>query len=219
MPPVNLYTIKQEAELNEQMNSLVPIVVEQTGVGERSYDIYSRLLKDRIVFLDGEINDLSADLVVAQLLFLDGQDTEKDINLYINSPGGSVTAGFAIYDTIQYVKCGVQTICMGQAASMAALILTAGAPGKRLVLPSSRVLIHQPWGGVRGQARDIGIQAKEILRLKKMTIDYFAKHTGKDTETVARDMERDFFMSAEEAVAYGIVDSILLRRREDGKAS
>jgi ATP-dependent Clp protease protease subunit len=204
--------------MNEQMNSLVPIVVEQTGVGERSYDIYSRLLKDRIVFLDGEINDLSADLVVAELLFLDGQDTEKDINLYINSPGGSVTAGLAIYDTIQYVKCDVQTICLGQAASMAALILTAGAPGKRLVLPSSRVLIHQPWGGVQGQARDIGIQAKEILRLKKMTIDYFAKHTGKDTETVAHDMERDFFMAAEDAVAYGVVDNILTRRK-DGTAS
>ncbi|GHV88535.1 ATP-dependent Clp protease proteolytic subunit 1 [Spirochaetia bacterium] len=199
--------------MNEQMNTLVPIVVEQTGVGERSYDIYSRLLKDRIVFLDGEINDLSSDLVVAQLLFLDGQDSEKDINLYINSPGGSVTAGFAIYDTMQYVKCDVQTICLGQAASMAALILTAGAPGKRLVLPSSRVLIHQPWGGVQGQARDIGIQAKEILRLKKMTIDYFARHTGKDLETVSRDMERDYYMAADEAVTYGVADRILVREK------
>jgi len=162
------------------MNTLVPIVVEQTGAGERSYDIYSRLLKDRIVFIDGEINDLTADLVVAQLLFLDGQDTEKDINLYINSPGGSVTAGLAIYDTMQYVKSDVQTICLGQAASMAALIVAAGAPGKRMVLPSSRMLIHQPWGGASGQARDIGIQSKEIVRLKKMTIDYFAYHTGKD---------------------------------------
>jgi ATP-dependent Clp protease protease subunit len=197
--------------MNEQMNSLVPIVVEQTGVGERSYDIYSRLLKDRIVFLDGEINDLTADLVVAQLLFLDGQDTEKDINLYINSPGGSVTAGFAIYDTMQYVKCDVQTICMGQAASMGALILTAGAPGKRMVLPSARVLIHQPWGGVQGQARDIGIQAKEILRLKKMTIDYFSKHTGKDEDAIAADMERDLFMSASDAVSYGVADKILVR--------
>jgi ATP-dependent Clp protease protease subunit len=204
--------------MNEQMNSLVPIVVEQTGVGERSYDIYSRLLKDRIVFLDGEINDLTADLVVAQLLFLDGQDTEKDINLYVNSPGGSVTAGFAIYDTMQYIKCNVQTICLGQAASMAALILTAGTPGKRLVLPSSRVLIHQPWGGVQGQARDIGIQAKEILRLKKLTIDYFAKHTGKDAETVAQDMERDFYMAAEEAVTYGVADKILVRGK-NGTAS
>ncbi|MDR2792292.1 MAG: ATP-dependent Clp endopeptidase proteolytic subunit ClpP [Treponema sp.] len=202
----------------EQMNSLVPIVVEQTGMGERSYDIYSRLLKDRIVFLDGEITDLSADLVVAQLLFLDGQDTEKDINLYINSPGGSVTAGLAIYDTMQYVKSDVQTICMGQAASMAALILTAGAKGKRMALPSSRVLIHQPWGGVQGQALDIGIQSKEIIRLKKMTIDIFARHTGENIEKVASDMERDFYMSADDAVAYGIADSIL-RREKNGKAS
>jgi ATP-dependent Clp protease protease subunit len=200
------------------MNNLVPIVVEQTGMGERSYDIYSRLLKDRIVFLDGEINDLSADLVVAQLLFLDGQDTEKDINLYINSPGGSVTAGLAIYDTMQYVKCNIQTICLGQAASMAALILTAGTGGKRFVLPSSRVLIHQPWGGAQGQARDIGIQSKEIVRLKKLTIDYFAKHTGKDTAQIAADMERDFYMSSGDAVAYGIADSVL-KREKHGKAS
>ncbi|MDR0442182.1 MAG: ATP-dependent Clp protease proteolytic subunit [Treponema sp.] len=204
--------------MNEKMNNLVPIVVEQTGMGERSYDIYSRLLKDRIVFLDGEINDLSADLVVAQLLFLDGQDTEKDINLYINSPGGSVTAGFAIYDTIQHVKSEVQTICLGQAASMAALILTAGAAGKRMVLPSSRVLIHQPWGGAHGQARDIGIQSREIIRLKKMTISYFAKHTGKTTEQIAADMERDLYMSAEDAVAYGVADSILTREK-NGKTS
>ena len=199
--------------MTEQMNSLVPIVVEQTGAGERSYDIYSRLLKDRIVFINGEINDLNADLVVAQLLFLDGQDTEKDINLYINSPGGSVTAGLAIYDTMQYVKSDVQTICMGQAASMAALIVAAGAAGKRLVLPSSRMLIHQPWGGASGQARDIGIQSKEIIRLKKMTIDYFALHTGKDPEQIAADMERDFYMSAHDAVAYGVADRILTREK------
>ncbi|MDR3171855.1 MAG: ATP-dependent Clp protease proteolytic subunit [Treponema sp.] len=204
--------------MNENMNSLVPIVVEQTGMGERSYDIYSRLLKDRIVFVDGEINDLTADLVVAQLLFLDGQDTEKDINLYINSPGGSVTAGLAIYDTIQYVKCDVQTICLGQAASMGALILTAGTAGKRVVLPSSRVLIHQPWGGAQGQARDIGIQSKEIIRLKKLTIAYFAKHTGKDVDTIAFDMERDLYLSAEDAVAYGVADSILIRKKH-GTAS
>jgi len=197
--------------MNEKMNSLVPIVVEQTGAGERSYDIFSRLLKDRIIFLDGEINDLNADLVVAQLLFLDGQDIEKDINLYINSPGGSVTAGLAIYDTIQYVKSSVQTICLGQAASMAALILAAGTPGKRMVLPSSRVLIHQPWGGAQGQARDIGIQSKEIIRLKKMTIDYFAKHSGRSVEQIAGDMERDLYMSANEAVAYGVADKILTR--------
>jgi ATP-dependent Clp protease protease subunit len=197
--------------MQEKMNSLVPIVVEQTGMGERSYDIYSRLLKDRIVFLDGEINDITADLVVAQLLFLDGQDTEKDISLYINTPGGSVTAGLAIYDTMQYVKCDVQSICVGQAASMGALILTGGAAGKRMVLPSARVLIHQPWGGAQGQALDIGIQAKEILRLKRITIDYFSKHTGKSAEQIASDMERDFYMSAEDAVAYGVVDKILVR--------
>jgi ATP-dependent Clp protease protease subunit len=200
------------------MSNLVPIVVEQTGMGERSYDIFSRLLKDRIVFLDGEINDISADMVVAQLLFLDGQETEKDINLYINSPGGSVTAGLAIYDTIQHVKSNVQTICLGQAASMAALILTAGTAGKRMVLPSSRVLIHQPWGGAQGQARDIGIQSREIIRLKKMTIQYFAEHTGKTIEQVASDMERDLYMSAEDAVAYGVADSIL-KREKNGKAS
>ncbi|MDR2093914.1 MAG: ATP-dependent Clp protease proteolytic subunit [Treponema sp.] len=197
--------------MNEKMNNLVPIVVEQTGMGERSYDIYSRLLKDRIVFLDGEINDLAADLVVAQLLFLDGQDTEKDINLYINTPGGSVTAGLAIYDTIQWVHCDVQTICLGQAASMGALILTAGTYGKRMMLPSSRVLIHQPWGGAQGQASDIGIQSKEIIRLKKLTIDIFARQTGKSHDRIAIDMERDFYMSAEEAVAYGVADSILTR--------
>jgi ATP-dependent Clp protease protease subunit len=199
--------------MNEKMNSLVPYVVEQSGTGERSYDIYSRLLKDRIVFIDGEINDLTADLVVAQLLFLDGQDTEKDINLYINSPGGSVTAGLAVYDTMQYVKSDVQTICLGQAASMAALILTAGAPGKRMVLPSARVLIHQPWGGAQGQARDIGIQSREIIRLKKLTIEYFARHTGRDIEKVAADMERDFYMTAGDAVAYGVADSVLTREK------
>jgi len=204
--------------MNEQMNNLVPIVVEQTGIGERSYDIYSRLLKDRIIFLDGEINDITADLVVAQMLFLEGQDPEKDISLYINSPGGSVTAGLAIYDTMQYIKCGVQTICLGQAASMAALILAAGTAGKRFALPSSRILIHQPWGGAQGQAKDIGIQAKEISRLKKLTIEYFAKHTGKTEAQIAQDMERDFFMSAQDAVSYGVADKILTREKH-GTAS
>jgi ATP-dependent Clp protease protease subunit len=199
-----------------QMNTLVPYVVEQSGMGERSYDLFSRLLKDRIIFLDGEINDYSANLIVGQMLFLEGQDAEKDINLYINCPGGSVTAGLAVYDAMQYVKCGVQTICLGQAASMAALILTGGSKGKRMILPSARVLIHQPWGGVQGQAVDIGIQAREILRLKRMTIDYFAFHTGKDKETIAHDMERNFFMPAEDAVSYGIVDKIL-KRDSDGK--
>ncbi|MDC7125953.1 MAG: ATP-dependent Clp endopeptidase proteolytic subunit ClpP [Spirochaetales bacterium] len=201
--------------MNEKMNSLVPVVIEQTGVGERSYDIYSRLLKDRIIFIDGEINDLTADLVVAQLLFLESQDPERDISIYINSPGGSVTAGLAIYDTIQHIKSDVQTICMGQAASMGALLLTCGSAGKRLILPSARVMIHQPWGGVQGQATDIGIQAKEIVRLKKMTIDYFAFHTGKDAEEIASDLERDFFMSSQDAVNYGIVDRVL-KRGENG---
>ena len=204
--------------MDEKMSNLVPFVIEQSGMGERSYDIYSRLLKDRIVFVDGDINDLSADLVVAQLLFLDGQDTEKDINLYVNSPGGSITSGLAIYDTMQYVKCNIQTICLGQAASIAALLLAAGSPGKRFVLPSARVVIHQPWGGAQGQARDIGIQSKEILRLKKLTIEYFSKHTGHNAEKIAADMERDFFMSALDAVNYGIVDSILTREK-NGKTS
>ena len=201
--------------MDERMSNLVPIVVEQTGIGERSYDIFSRLLKDRIVFLDGEIHDVSADLVIAQLLFLESQDPEKDINLYINSPGGSVTSGLAIYDTMQYVKPDVVTICMGQAASMAAILLAGGARGKRYVLPSSRVLIHQPWGGVSGQATDIGIQAREIVRLKKMLIDYFAKHTGKTAEEVERDMERDRFMAADEAVEYGVVDEVFTRSGDE----
>lgn len=199
--------------MKEQMHSLVPIVVEQTGIGERSYDIFSRLLKDRIIFLDGEIYDATADLVVAQLLFLESLDPERDISLYINSPGGSVTAGLAIYDTIQYIKPNVQTICMGQAASMGALMLTCGAPGKRMALPSSRILIHQPWGGAQGQAVDIGIQAKEIVRLKKLLIEYFAKHTGKSEETISRDLERDYFLSAEEAVKYGLIDKVLTREK------
>ncbi|MEM5948753.1 ATP-dependent Clp endopeptidase proteolytic subunit ClpP [Spirochaetia bacterium 38H-sp] len=197
--------------MTTKMSNLVPIVIEQTGMGERSYDIYSRLLKDRIIFIDGEINDITADLVVAQLLFLESQDPEKDISVYINTPGGSVTAGLAIYDTMQYVKPDVQTICLGQAASMGALLLTAGAPGKRLALPSSRILIHQPWGGVQGQAADIAIQAREIVRLKKLIISYMAKHTGKKEKDIANDLERDYFMSPEEAKKYGIIDDILIR--------
>lgn len=196
-----------------KMHNLVPVVIEQTGIGERSYDIYSRLLKDRIVFVDGEINDLTADLVVAQLLFLASQDAEKDIDLYINSPGGSVTAGLAIYDTMQIVQPDVKTICVGQASSMAALLLAGGSQGKRMALPSSRVLIHQPWGGVQGQASDISLQAREIIRMKRMTIEYFAKHTRKSIDQISQDMERDFFMSAQEAVNYGLVDSILERRK------
>jgi len=204
--------------MNEQMNSLVPIVVEQTGMGERSYDIYSRLLKDRIVFLDGEINDLTADLVVAQLLFLDGQSTEKDINLYINTSGGVITAALAIYDTMQHVKSDVQTICLGQAASIGALLLSAGTRGKRMMLPSSRVVMHQPRGGAQGQAMDIGIQSKEIVRLKKLIISYFVEHTGRTYDQIAKDMERDFYMSAQDAVAYGVADSIL-RRDKNAKTS
>lgn len=197
----------------EKMHNLVPVVIEQTGIGERSYDIYSRLLKDRIVFVDGEISDLTADLVVAQLLFLASQDAEKDIDVYINSPGGSVTAGLAIYDTMQIVQPDVKTICVGQASSMGALLLAGGAAGKRMALPSSRILIHQPWGGVQGQASDISIQAREIIRMKRMTVEYFAHHTGKSIDRVAQDMERDFFMSAQEAVEYGLVDLILERRK------
>jgi len=204
--------------MNEQMNNLVPYVIEQTGNGERSYDIFSRLLKDRIVFIDGEISDATADLAVAQLLFLDSQNPEKDINIYINSPGGSVTAGLAIYDTMQQIRSDIQTFCLGQAASMAAILLAGGTAGKRNALPSSRVLMHQPWGGVQGQAVDIGIQAREIVRLKKLTIEYFAFHTGKAEDIIARDMERDFFMSAQEATAYGIVDQVMTRRKH-GKAA
>jgi ATP-dependent Clp protease protease subunit len=198
--------------MTEQGSNLVPIVIEQTGRGERSYDIYSRLLKDRIVFVDGEIVDVTADLVVAQLLFLESQDPEKDIHLYINSPGGTVSAGLAIYDTIQYIRPDVQTICLGQASSMGALLLTCG---KRFVLPSSRILIHQPWGGVSGQAADIGIQAREIIRIKRLIIEYFAKHTGKSEEVIAQDLERDYYMSAQEAVEYKLVDKILERARNE----
>ncbi len=197
--------------MTEKDNTLVPIVIEKTGNGERSYDIYSRLLKDRIVFLDGEINDLTADLVVAQLLFLESQDPERDISLYINSPGGIVTAGLAIYDTIKYIKPDVQTICIGQAASMAAVILAGGAKGKRFALPSGRVMMHQPWGGAEGQAKDINIQAKEILRLKKMLTEYIAKDTGRSVESVAVDLERDNFMSAPEAKEYGVIDKVMNR--------
>lgn len=196
------------------MSTLVPYVIEQTGNGERSYDIFSRLLKDRIIFVDGEINDMSADLVVAQLLFLEAQNPDKDISLYINSPGGSVTAGLAIYDTMQHIRPDVQTICLGQCASMGAVLLAGGAKNKRYALPSSRVMIHQPWGGVQGQAVDINIQAKEIVRLKKLTIKYFAENTGKTEKQVAADMERDFFMSAEEALSYGIIDTVMNRRKD-----
>lgn len=199
--------------MNEQMNTLVPYVVERTGNGERTYDLFSRLLKDRIIFVDGEINDKTADLVVAQLLFLESENPDKDISIYINSPGGVVTAGLAIYDTMQYVKCDVQTICMGQAASMGAILLAGGTKGKRYALPSSRVMIHQPWGGVKGQESDIAIQAKEIIRLKQLIIKYFSEKTEKSEDQVALDMDRDFYMPAEEALNYGIIDHIMQGRK------
>lgn len=195
---------------------LIPTVIDTTGIGERAYDIYSRLLKERIIFLGGEINDESANLVVAQLLFLEAEDSKKDISLYINSPGGSVTAGLAIYDTMKYISPDVNTICMGQAASMAALILAGGTKGKRMILPSARVMIHQPWGGVEGQSSDIAIHAKEILRLKKLSIDFLANDTGKTCEEIAKDIERDFFMTGQQALDYGIVDS-LINSHERGK--
>lgn len=199
--------------MNEKMNTLVPYVVERSGNGERSYDIFSRLLKDRIIFVDGEINDTTADLVVAQILFLESENPDKDISIYINSPGGSVTAGLAIYDTMQYVKCPVQTICLGQAASMGAFLLAGGSKGKRYALPSSRVMIHQPWGGVEGQESDISVQAREIQRLKELTIQHFSEHTGKSADVVAADMERDFYMTAQDALNYGIVDHVMDRRK------
>lgn len=200
--------------MNEQMNTLVPYVIERSGNGERSYDIFSRLLKDRIVFVDGEINDITADLVVAQILYLESENPEKDISMYINSPGGSVTAGFAIYDTMQYVRCHIQTICLGQAASMGAFLLAGGSSGKRYALPSSRVMIHQPWGGVEGQESDVAIQAKEILRLKKLAIEYLSLHTKQSPDKIAADTERDFFMSAQDALSYGIVDHVMAGRKE-----
>jgi ATP-dependent Clp protease, protease subunit len=188
---------------------LIPIVVEQTGRGERSYDIYSRLLKERIVFIGSEITDDLANLVVAQLLFLQSEDATKDVSVYINSPGGSVTAGLAIYDTMQFLKCDVVTYCIGQAASMGAVLLTAGTKGKRHALPGARIMMHQPWGGTQGTASDIHIQAQEILRLKDYLNGLLAKHTGKPVKEIAKDTDRDFFMSAEEAVAYGLVDDVL----------
>lgn len=195
----------------EPYSSLVPVVIEHSGVGERSFDIFSRLLRDRIIILGEEVTPASANVVVAQLLFLESEDPTKDISLYINSPGGSVTAGLAIYDTIQYIKSDVQTICLGQAASMGALLLASGTAGKRYILPSARVMIHQPWGGVNGQVSDISIHARELLRIKKLSIEYFALHTGKSYETIASDIERDFFFTAEEAVSYGLADHIMNR--------
>ena len=192
--------------------SLVPYVIEQTSRGERSYDIYSRLLKDRIIFLGEEVTDVSASLVVSQLLFLESEDPGKDISLYINSPGGSVTAGMAIYDTMQYIKCDVSTICMGMAASMGAFLLAGGAKGKRMALPNAEIMIHQPSGGAQGQATDIKIVADHILKTKKKLNEILAVNTGQPLEVIAADTERDNYMSAEEAVAYGLIDSIVTKR-------
>ena len=192
---------------------LIPMVVEQTSRGERSYDIYSRLLQDRIVLLGGEVTDETANLIVAQLLFLQSQDAKRTISMYINSPGGSVTAGLAIYDTMQFISCPVATYCIGQAASMGAVLLTAGAKGKRFALPNARIMIHQPWGGAEGKASDIEITAREILRLKERLNHILADHSGKAYEDVVRDTDRDYFMSAEEAAAYGLIDDVVTHKK------
>ncbi len=195
-----------------QANMLVPIVVEQTGRGERAYDIYSRLLQDRIIFIGTAITDEVSNLIIAQLLFLQAQDATKEISVYINSPGGSVTAGLAIYDTMQFITCDVATYCVGQAASMGAVLLAAGRKGKRYSLPNARIMIHQPWGGAEGKATDISIAAKEILRLKDRLNEILAFHTGKSADVLANDTERDYFMSADEAKTYGLVDEVLVKR-------
>ena len=193
-------------------SSLVPYVVEQTGHGERSYDIFSRLLKDRIIFLSDEVNDATASLVVAQLLFLDSEDPDKDINLYINSPGGSVTAGLAIYDTMQYIKCDIETICIGMAASMGSFLLAGGTKGKRLALPNSEIMIHQPSGGAQGQATEIQIAAEHILKTRERLNRILAENTGQPLEVISRETDRDNFMSAEEAKAFGLIDEVITRR-------
>jgi ATP-dependent Clp protease, protease subunit len=193
---------------------MVPMVIEQSGRGERAYDIYSRLLKERVVFLVGPVNEITANLIVAQLLFLESENPDKDISFYINSPGGSVTAGMAIYDTMQFIKPDVSTLCIGQAASMGALLLTAGAKGKRFCLPNSRVMIHQPMGGFQGQASDIEIHAREILYLKDVLNKIMAKHSGQEVEKLVKDTDRDNFLSAEESVAYGLVDKVLVAREK-----
>ncbi|MEO8007000.1 MAG: ATP-dependent Clp endopeptidase proteolytic subunit ClpP [Betaproteobacteria bacterium] len=198
---------------------LVPMVIEQSGRGERAYDIYSRLLKERVVFLVGPVTEMTANLIVAQLLFLESENPEKDISFYINSPGGSVSAGLAVYDTMQFIKPDVSTLCIGQAASMGAFLLAAGAKGKRFALPNSRVMIHQPMGGFQGQASDIEIHAREILYLRGRLNDLMAKHTGQKAEAIERDTDRDNFLSAEESVKYGLVDKVLLSRSETAAAA
>jgi len=205
---------KDNGAWDPQALGLIPMVIEQSGRGERAYDIYSRLLKERVVFLVGPVNEVSANLIVAQLLFLESESPDKDIYFYINSPGGSVSAGLAIYDTMRFIKPDVSTLCIGQAASMGAFLLGAGAKGKRFVLPNSRVMIHQPMGGFQGQASDIEIHAKEILYLRARLNKLMAEHTGQDIASIEKDTDRDNFMSAEEAVNYGIVDKVLVSRRE-----
>lgn len=195
--------------MKEHASMLVPMVVEQTGRGERSYDIYSRLLKERIIFLGTAVDDAVANLIIAQLLFLQSEDPEKDIHFYINSPGGVVTAGLAIYDTMQFLKCDINTYCIGQAASMGAVLLTAGAQGKRFALPNARIMIHQPLGGAQGQASDIHIQAREILRMKDRLSEIMAHHTGQKVNKISKDSDRDYFMSAEEAAEYGLIDEVI----------
>jgi ATP-dependent Clp protease protease subunit len=201
----------------EVYNQLVPIVVETTGRGERAYDIYSRLLKERIVFIGTPIDDTISSLIIAQLLFLESEDPDKDIHLYINSPGGSVTSGLAIYDTMQYIRPEVSTICIGMAASMAAVLLAGGAKGKRSALPNARVMIHQPWGGVQGTASDIRIQAEEILKTKKRINEILSSHSGKAVEVVEKDTDRDYYMSSQEAADYGLIDNILIKRTGEVK--
>ncbi|MBC7195020.1 MAG: ATP-dependent Clp endopeptidase proteolytic subunit ClpP [Caldisericia bacterium] len=197
----------------KEINQVIPWVIEKTPYGERSYDIFSRLLKDRIIFLGTEINDQVANAIIAELLFLEAEDPERDINLYINSPGGEVTAGLAIYDTMQFIKAPVSTICVGQAASMAAVLLAAGAKNKRYALPNTRILIHQPWGGVQGQAKDIEIVAKEIIRIKNKINEILSKHTGQPLEKIEKDTDRDYYMTSYEAKDYGIVDEVLENRK------
>ncbi len=199
--------------MNERMQTLVPMVIEQTSRGyERAYDIYSRLLKDRIVFIGTPIDDFVANLIIAQMLFLQMEDAGKDINIYINSPGGSVTSGLAIYDTMQFVKCDVATYCVGQAASMGALLLAAGTKGKRFVLPHSRIMIHQPWGGMQGTASDISIHAKEILKMRDQINELLAHHAGQPLDKIQKDTDRDYFMSAQEAKEYGLIDEVIMQK-------
>jgi ATP-dependent Clp protease protease subunit len=197
----------------EKMQTLIPMVIEQTGRAERAYDIYSRLLKDRIIFIGTPIDDNVANLLIAQLLFLQMEDVNKEINIYVNTPGGSVTSGLAIYDTIQFVKCEVATYCVGQATSMGALLLAAGTKGKRYALTHSRIMIHQPWGGVSGAASDISIQTKEILRLRDKINEILSKHTGQDLEKIKKDTDRDYFMSAQEAKDYGLIDEVIVTKK------